>query len=324
MLLDTLYRIARPILFQLDPERVHDAMLELAPRLSPLLPRPAPSTRHYKVGSLDCVSPVGLAAGLDKNGRGLPLWEKLGFGFAEIGTVLPQPQLGNSRPRIKRLVDRKALANSMGFPSEGQVVVAGHLEKWRGQLGQMKLGINLGKNKRTPLDEAHQDYASVAARLGRYADYLTVNVSSPNTPGLRKLARPEALKRILGAVRHAAPRGTPVWVKLSPDQEADELDATVEAAISEGVEGIVATNTTAMNLGGLSGEPLYPLAQATIFRTLDQCKGRAAVIGCGGIHEATQVAKLLGRGCAGVQLLTALIYEGPGLPRQINEDLRVL
>jgi len=322
MLLDHLYRVARPFLFRLDPERVHDLIIEHAPKLVPLAP-PVERRPRWQLGrGLTVPSQVGLAAGMDKDAKALELWERLGFGYVEVGTVLPRPQKGNPKPRIKRQVKRRALINSMGFPSEGMVEVAKRLEVWKDRplrSGRMKLGINIGKNANTSLDEAYKDYASVAARLGRYADYLAVNVSSPNTPGLRRLGRAEALKKIIGYVQQAAPRDIPVWVKLSPDAGDDELVPALEAAIAEGVAGFIATNTTrsVMHQGGVSGEPLYPLARATIHKVLEVCSGKAAVIGCGGIHYRQQVEDLIAMGCAGVQLLTGLIYEGPGLPRRV-------
>lgn len=329
---DLLWRaLARPILFRLDPETAHHLTLGLAARaprlLGALLGSRPPAGLAVRLLGHDLPSPVGLAAGLDKDGLALPLWERLGFGFVELGTVTPRPQAGNPRPRVFRLPRERALINRMGFPSQGAEAVAARLEalRARGRWPTIPVAINLGKNKDTPAERAEEDYAQAARRLGPLADWLVVNVSSPNTPGLRALQAPGPLRRILQATRAAA-AGRPVLLKLSPDLEDQALDEAVGLALDEGAAGIVATNTTltrpvtpadGLPEGGLSGAPLFPLAKARIARVLAAAQGRAPVIGVGGVDRPERAQELLALGCAAVQVYTGLIYEGPGLLRRI-------
>jgi dihydroorotate dehydrogenase len=338
VILDAAWRVARPALFTLDPERAHHlalATLGLAPSLWARLARlvvPAPAAAlQRRAFGLTLSSPVGLAAGLDKDGVAIPFWPALGFGFVEVGTVTAHPQPGNPRPRLFRLPEEAALINRMGFNNRGSEALAARLTALReaGRWPAVPVGANLGKSKRTPLEEAPADYARSAARLSGLADYFVVNVSSPNTPGLRSLQEAEPLRRILGAVRGAV-GGAPVLLKLAPDLADDAFAEAIELAISEGVDGIVATNTTLGRTGlrsdprlegGLSGRPLWPLAQARIRAALAIASGRVPVIGVGGIERADQVQALLEEGCAAVQLYTALIFRGPGLPSALNVQL---
>ncbi|MGE0708973.1 MAG: quinone-dependent dihydroorotate dehydrogenase [Planctomycetota bacterium] len=332
MLLDLLYRLSRPLLFRLDPERAHELTLSLAARAPRLLgalagggPRPAPR----ELCGLTISSPVGLAAGLDKNAVALPLWERLGFGFVEVGTVTPRPQAGNPRPRVFRLPAAHALINAMGFPNEGAEAIGLRLEalRARGRWPRVPVGINLGKNKDTPAEDAPRDYEAAARRLVALADYLVVNVSSPNTPGLRALQQAGELRRILEAVGAVA-NGKPVLVKLAPDLEDEPLVEAVEVAHAAGAAGLIATNTTltrpvpdpAGHTGGFSGRPLFPLARGRIEVVLRAAQG-LPVIGVGGVDSAERARELLELGCAAVQVYTGLIYEGPGLARRINRAL---
>ncbi len=323
--------LVRPLLFLLDPERAHHLVLDLLERMPPALQRglgapPAP-TGPWSLFGRPLGSPIGLAAGLDKDARALPAWQHLGFGFVEIGTVTPRPQPGNPPPRIARLPRERALVNRMGFPSEGVEAVARRLESFRerGRWPAIPVGANLGKNKTTPPEEAPRDYATLAARLGPLVDYLVVNVSSPNTPGLRELQLTRPLSAIVRATVEAAGK-VPVAVKLSPDLDDDALEAAVETALEAGARGFIATNTTRSRPteasrrhpeGGYSGPALHPLARRCILKVLEVTAGRVPVIGVGGIHRPEQVADLLDRGCAAVQVYTALVYEGPGLPRRL-------
>lgn len=327
--------LLRPILFRLDPERAHHATLALARRCPRLLgalagARPPAGLARPLLGRT-IPSPIGLAAGLDKDALALPLWERLGLGFVEVGTVTPRPQPGNPRPRVHRLPAERALINRMGFPSDGAEAVGARLEALRaaGRWPTIPVALNLGKNKDTPADDAHLDYARVAARLAPLADWLVVNVSSPNTPGLRALQAREPLLRILEATRGAA-AGRPVLLKLAPDLEPEALAEAVDLAIEGGAAGIVATNTTitrpvahpdGLPEGGLSGAPLFPLARARIAAALAAAAGRVPVIGVGGVDRPERAADLLAMGCAAVQVYTGLIYEGPGLVRRLNAHL---
>lgn len=337
-MLDLLWRLSRPLLFSLDAERAHRLVLggmAAAPRLlaallRPLAGAPAPALAR-EVGGLRLAGPVGLAAGLDKDGECVELWPALGFGFVEIGTVTAHPQPGNPRPRLFRLPAERALINRMGFNNLGSEALAARLRRLReaGRWPAVPVGANIGKSKVTPLDEATQDYLLSVGRLRGLADYLTVNVSSPNTPGLRDLQQADQLRALLDAVVPAA-GGTPVFVKLSPDSAPEDLGDAVEAAVQAGCAGIIATNTTRSRPGstdrlgedgGLSGAPLWPLARARIETAIQAASGRVPVVGVGGVSEPAQVEELLRLGCAAVQVYTGLIYEGPGLVRRLHRAM---
>jgi len=339
--LGTLYRLLRPLLFGLDAERAHRLLLGTvgsAPRCWALLaglagPRRLVPSLARTVAGLPFAGPVGLAAGLDKDGEAIPFWAALGFGSIEVGTVTAHPQPGNPRPRLFRLPADRALINRMGFNNRGSAELARRLARLRqaGRWPSVPVGVNLGKSKVTPNEEAAADYVTSVERLLGLADYFTVNVSSPNTPGLRDLQSREALTELLPAVGRAA-AGTPVLLKLAPDLGREALATAVEIAIAAGMAGIIATNTTitrppglrgraAAEAGGLSGAPLWDLARKRIDNALEAAAGRVPVLGVGGIETAEQVAELLAAGCAAVQLYTALIYQGPGLPGRLNREL---
>lgn len=331
---DLLWRMMRPILFRLDPEDAHHLVLGLAgrfPRLLGLAGGRPPAALTRTLFGRPIPSPIGLAAGLDKDAVALPLWERLGFGFVEIGTVTPRAQPGNPRPRVHRLPRERALINRMGFPSDGMDAVAARLEGLRsaGRWPTIPVAVNLGKNKDTSAEAAHEDYALLARRFAPFADWLVVNVSSPNTPGLRALQASGPLRQILQATRAAAP-GVPVVLKLSPDLEDEALGEAVGLAIDEGVAGIVATNTTlsrpvaepaGLPEGGLSGAPLHDLSRAKLEVVLAAARGRVQVVGVGGVDRPERAAGLLRLGCAAVQVYTGMIYEGPGLIRRLNAAL---
>lgn len=338
-MLDWTWPLARRLLFAMDAERAHEwtiGLLAVAPRLlgaiaavtagppSPILAR--------DVGGVRWKGPVGLAAGLDKDGRAIAFWPALGFGSVEVGTVTAHPQPGNPQPRLFRLVHDRALINRMGFNNRGSEDLARRLVRQRERGVAAPVGVNVGKSKVTPAEEAPDDYALSVRRLRGLADWFTINVSSPNTPGLRDLQDKEPLKRILGAVLQQA-NGTPVWLKLSPDLPPDAFAEAVDVAVVGGVTGIVATNTTLARdglstdpgeAGGLSGAPLWPLARARIGTALEVAAGRVPVIGVGGVSSVEQAQDLLDAGCAGIQLYTGLIFEGPGLPSRIHRDLAAL
>lgn len=333
-MLDLLYRVIRPLLFHLDPEEAHELVLGTLPlarwmaALAPLRPDPKLAC---KVGPLTFAGPVGLAAGLDKNGVGIRTWEALGFGAIEVGTVTGHAQKGNPRPRLFRLKEQRALINRMGFNNEGAIALAANLQRLResGHWPKVPVGANLGKSKVVSNEEAVLDYVNSLRALRDRADYFVLNVSSPNTPGLRELQEREPLQRLLEAAVPLAGR-TPVFLKLAPDLEDAALAEAVNVAVDSGCAGIIATNTTlsrpgqtarAEQYGGLSGEPLKPLAREKIRVALDAAAGRVPVIGVGGISSADDVRVLLKMGCAATQLYTALIYEGPGLVARIHREL---
>ncbi|MES2640821.1 MAG: quinone-dependent dihydroorotate dehydrogenase [Myxococcota bacterium] len=335
MLLDALYRAARPALFAMDAESAHERTFHAmgAARLiaegSHLRPDPLLARR---VGPLTFAGPLGLAAGLDKNGVAVRTWDALGFGAIELGTVTGQAQAGNERPRLFRLVEERALINRMGFNNLGAAALAGQLRALR-EAGtwpkHAPVGANLGKSKVVPNEEAVGDYLVSLAALRGLADYFVVNVSSPNTPGLRALQEKEPLERLLGAVVPAA-AGTPVFLKLAPDLPDEALVEAVDVAVAAGCAGILATNTTLSRpgttgrldqAGGMSGAPLAALAHAKIAVVVGAAAGRVPVVGIGGVATADDVLKLLCLGCAATQLYTAFIYGGPALPAKIHADL---
>jgi dihydroorotate dehydrogenase len=337
--LDWLYPVARAALFRLDAETAHELTLNTlarAPRLwSTLLGALAaevPQGMERTVGGVRWAAPVGLAAGLDKNGVAIPVWASLGFGAVEVGTVTMHAQPGNPRPRMFRLTDERALINRMGFNNEGSEALATTLRQLRASGAWpdgVPVGANLGKSKVTPLEDAPDDYATSTRRLRGLVDWFTVNVSSPNTPGLRDLQDASFLRQLLPAVLEEA-GGAPVWLKLAPDLGDEAIEQAVGLAREVGVSAVVATNTTVRRdllasdpeePGGLSGRPLHAFASDRI-AVVRRAAGDLPVVGVGGIERAEQVQELLDAGCAAVQLYTAFVYEGPGLPGRLHAGLR--
>jgi dihydroorotate dehydrogenase len=340
MLADALYRAARPWIFRLDAERAHDLAFALGERLCdwPGLGAPdlAPALARTVFG-LHFPSPLGLAAGLDKGARMLPLWKALGFGHVEIGTVTPRPQTGNPKPRLFRLPEEGLILNRMGFNSEGAEAVA---ERLRDRPAGLIVGGNLGKNKVTPEERALDDYRDAYRLIAPRVDYIALNISSPNTPGLRNLQAPEALKPLLAGMlalrREMGLEAQPILLKLAPDLAPEELDATVEVAAASGIDGLIATNTTldrgivsesnrsrveSWGAGGLSGRALRPKARDIQRRILARLAGRMPLVACGGITAAGDAREALADGAALAQLYTALIFEGPGLVGRIHRGL---
>ncbi len=325
-----MYHLVRPLLFLLSPEAAHGlagGLLRLrgAPRAVPGA-NPALAQRLW---GIDFPTPLGLAAGMDKGDVLAPAWFRLGFGWVEIGTITPRPQPGNDRPRLFRLVEHRAIVNRMGFNNAGAAAVAARLADLAPMPGPVC--VNVGRNKATPNERAAEDYVAAFRALAPYAQLASINVSSPNTPGLR------ALQSELGALvaevikaRDALPKRIPVLVKLSPDEPDDRLVEIARAAEAAGADGIIATNTTldrsgvqghprAAEQGGLSGAPLKERAQHVcklLYRAV-----KVPIVGVGGIFTAEDAYARLRAGASLVQLYTALVYEGPGLPRRINEGL---
>ena len=271
---------------------------------------------------------VGLAAGLDKDGSAAAGLYALGFGAVEVGTVTPRPQPGNPPPRLFRLRSNGALINRMGFNNRGAMELAARLREldWR----PAPLGINVGKNKDTPLERAVDDYLACVDLLAAQADYVVINASSPNTPGLRALQEPEALAQLLRAVRGRLPAGTPLFLKIAPDLEPEAVDAIVDVALDSGADGLVATNTTvarpfehplAHEAGGLSGPPVKDPSTAVIRRAYARSGGRLPIIGVGGVASAGDAWEKLCAGASLVQVYTGLVYEGPGLVRELLDGI---
>ena len=325
-----LYALARPLLFALDPETAHALTLELADaplRLGLLRVARVPGAPVRAMG-LEFPNAVGLAAGLDKNAAHVDALARLGFGFLEVGTVTPRPQPGNPRPRLFRLPAAQALINRMGFNNVGLDVFLENLARasWRGVLG-----INIGKNFDTPLDQAGDDYAACLERVYARASYVTINISSPNTQGLRALQGKDQLDALLArlaalrqrlADRHG--RRVPLALKVAPELEPAQVQAIADAVRRHGIDAVIATNTSvsregveglahAGEAGGLSGAPIRARATATLAALAAALKGESALIGVGGILRGEHAVEKLAAGATLVQLYTGLIYRGPDL-----------
>ena len=332
-----IYHLLRPLLFRLDAENAHRLGLAVARRIAchaglarfihRFLTHPAPDP--IRVAGLDFPNPIGLAAGLDKNAQAPLAWWAFGFGFAELGTVTPRPQPGKPQPRLFRFPKMQALVNRMGFNNDGAAVVAERLQRQaeRGLRPPCPLGISVGKNATTPLEAAADDYAAAAEKLAPHADFVTINISSPNTTDLRSLQNAADLTRLLQVVRRAS--GTkPVFVKLAPELDGATLASVLDTCLAAGAAGIIATNTLAtagrpdLPEGGLSGRPLRALALSRVAAVRRHVGDRVALIGCGGIDDAPSAQAMLDAGADLIQLYSGLIYEGPFLPARLTRGLR--
>ncbi len=348
------YRVlARPVLFSLDPERAHGLTLDILAWASrnrwmrewvsqvasmPRLP--------VSVFGLDFPNPLGLAAGMDKNGVAAPMWPALGFGFSELGGVTWHGQPGNPRPRLFRIPAEEAIVNRMGFNNEGALALAARLANWRacGAWPAHPVGINLGKSKITPLESAADDYLASFRELWPLADFFVVNVSSPNTPNLRQLQDRRELDQILASLQSAnaalaSPSGAhpkPVLVKVAPDLSWEALDEILEVSLARNLAGIVATNTTItrpgtqdpligriyQDTGGLSGRPLHARSTEVIRHIHRQVGRRLPIIGVGGITTAEEAWEKVTAGASLLQMYSALVFHGPGIVGGIIDELR--
>jgi dihydroorotate dehydrogenase len=339
-------RLLRPLLFRVDPERAHRAAIAALAHGHRLLRTPAaardPRLARQVLG-LQFPNPVGLAAGFDKLGTAVAAWPKLGFGFAEIGSVTAYPQPGNPPPRMFRLPTDRALINRMGFNNDGASRTAGRLliAQRRGRVGAIPLGVNLGKSKVTPPDQAAGDYVASLEALWPVADYVVVNVSSPNTPGLRELQERSALADIVRGLQQVNLRRSeleqrrepPILVKIAPDLTDAQVDAVVDLAMELGIAGIVVSNTTVSRdglrgdratvaeAGGLSGRPLAERSTRLVRRVSRRAGGHLVIVGVGGIFSAEDAWQKITAGASLVQLYTGLVYEGPAVVRRICEGL---
>ena len=363
--LNYLYRQLRPLLFAGDAEKVHERMLtsvEFISKIPGFLPllrslfleeNPLLRTQLF---DKTLNNPIGLAAGFDKDGRIHPALFALGFGFVEIGTVTPRPQEGNPRPRLFRLKEDHAVINRMGFNNQGAWKMAERLvantlkiksadadifelsEDYPANIASGMLGINIGKNKDTSLEKATDDYVSALSTLHPFAEYFTLNISSPNTEDLRNLQEKEALRILLDSVcarrdeldrNHS--RNTPLLVKLAPDLDGEALENSVHVIQEFSIQGVIATNTTVerpelkskyrTETGGLSGKPLQKRSTAMIRTLFAELGADIPIIGVGGIFNGADAYEKIRAGAAAVQIYTALIYEGPGLVRKVKEEL---
>lgn len=273
--------------------------------------------------------PLGLAAGMDKEARAVAMWDALGFGFMEIGTITPLPQPGNNRPRLWRIPKQRALRNAMGFNNEGARVAARRLRRWRTEYSErIIIGANIGKNKVTPPEKAPADYRKVTRVLAALVDFLVINVSSPNTPGLRDLQAVSSLRPIVKAVqRELEFQGLselPVFVKIAPDLADEDIVAVARLATDEGLAGVVATNTTIkhdLGAGGVSGAPLRTRALEVVKVLRANLSREKTIIGVGGISTLDDARAMLAAGANLIEGFSAFIYEGPAWPAQLNREL---
>ena len=337
----SLYSVARSLLFQLSPETAHDLTIDglaASARLG-LLPALATKVTNLPVTvmGINFPNPVGLAAGLDKNADALDGLAALGFGFVEVGTVTPRPQLGNAKPRLFRLPKAKAMINRMGFNNNGvdQLVINVKKAKFKGVLG-----INIGKNFDTPVADAASDYIICMQKVYAYASYIAVNISSPNTPGLRDLQYGESLTQLLSALKQEQlvleklhGRYVPLAVKIAPDMDEQQLQGVARCVLEQKIDGVIATNTTLSRegvaelefgdeTGGLSGVPVKQMSTQTIADLFAILGEQVPIIGVGGINSGEDALEKLTAGAKLVQVYSGLIYQGPGLVKQCVEACR--
>ena len=339
-MIDSLYPLIRPLLFSLEGERAHEvtfSMLEMAHAMGMLGRHESPPKEGVTLMGLRFPNRVGLAAGLDKNARHIDALGALGFGFIEAGTVTAQAQAGNAKPRLFRLPEVDALINRMGFPNEGAEVIAQRLarRKFKGVCG-----INIGKNAVTPLEDAARNYVECFRVVAPHADYVTVNVSSPNTTNLRQLQQVDQLRPILDGLLQARVQSTsssgkalPILVKVSPDLASEDLAAIARLVRESGIDGMIATNTTiardvvkgvpnSEQQGGLSGAPIRALALRSIPILREHLGRDVPLIAAGGIDSAAAAVAALQAGADLIQIYTGLIYRGPKLVTEILEAVK--
>ncbi|MPX90167.1 quinone-dependent dihydroorotate dehydrogenase [Salinivibrio sp. VYel1] len=332
-----LYRLARPAIFQLDPEKAHDLTINTLSRFhhTPLrfLYSQQLPPRPVTVMGLNFNNPVGLAAGLDKNGECIEAFGAMGFGFVEVGTVTPRPQPGNDKPRLFRIKAAEGIINRMGFNNLGVDALVENVNRAKNFDGV--LGINIGKNKDTPIEQGTDDYVVCMRKVYPYADYIAVNISSPNTPGLRTLQYGEMFDELLSTLKaeqaqlaDTHDKYVPLTVKIAPDLSEEEIQQVAQALIRHQIDGVIATNTTLerslvdgmphyREAGGLSGRPVQ-LKSTEVIRQLHRAlDGAMPIIGVGGIDSVTAAREKLEAGADLVQVYSGLIYQGPGLIKQI-------
>ncbi len=322
----SLYRLIRPFAFVLDAERAHRATIAALRRAPTHHPPRFPPSLKSTVAGIDFPTPVGLAAGFDKDAKVPEQMLDLGFGFVEVGTLTPRPQAGNPKPRLFRLADDRAVINRLGFNNAGQPAAYQRLLGCTDLHGV--IGVNVGANKDSP--DRIADYAEGVRAMSQVASYLTINVSSPNTPGLRDLQDEGALEELLAAV-NAARGGKPIFLKVAPDLEDGDAERIVKAAIDHKIDALIVGNTTvsrpplkskqADETGGLSGAPLKPLALEALRRFRKAGGGQIPLIGVGGVATADDAWERIRAGASLVQLYTAMVYDGPGIARRIAHGL---
>jgi dihydroorotate dehydrogenase len=330
--------LIRPVLFRFDSETAHGVAMRSAETLQSLrlekllkgLYTVEDSSLEQECFGLKFKNPIGLAAGFDKNAHAVETLSALGFGFIELGSITGQAQAGNPRPRIFRFPHDEAVINRMGFPSDGADAVAPRLARVRRTPGLPILGVNLGKTKVVPIDNALEDYLYTFERLQEFADYVALNVSSPNTPELRKLQERPRLEALFRGVQAKNLRKIPLLVKIAPDLDRAQLDEVLECCMSCGVDAVIATNTTfsreglssaTEETGGLSGAPLRQKSLAMVRAIHTATAGKLPIVGVGGVFSGQDAFNLLVAGASLVQIYTGLIYEGPGIVRRVKLEL---
>ncbi|MGO2367826.1 MAG: quinone-dependent dihydroorotate dehydrogenase [Serratia sp. (in: enterobacteria)] len=330
------YPLIRKALFQLDPERAHELTFQQLRRVTgtplELLIRQAVPTKPVSCMGLSFKNPLGLAAGLDKDGECIDAFGAMGFGFVEVGTVTPRPQSGNDKPRLFRVVEAEGLINRMGFNNQGVDNLVENVKK--SHFGGI-LGINIGKNKDTPVEQGKDDYLICMDKVYPYAGYIAINISSPNTPGLRSLQYGDALDDLLAAIKnkqqelHARHhKYVPVAVKIAPDLSEEELIQIADSLVRHNIDGVIATNTTldrkliqglnyCEQMGGLSGRPLQASSTDVIRRLSHELQGRLPIIGVGGIDSLMAAREKMAAGASLVQIYSGFIFKGPRLIKDI-------
>ncbi|WP_114785736.1 quinone-dependent dihydroorotate dehydrogenase [Vibrio tetraodonis] len=335
-----LYRLARAGFFQLDAEKAHDLAIENFKRFTgtplDLFYRQLLPNRPVECMGISFRNPVGLAAGLDKNGECIEAFDAMGFGFVEVGTVTPRPQSGNEKPRLFRLVEAEGIINRMGFNNRG---VDNLVENVKKANFNCVLGINIGKNKDTPIEKGAEDYLICMEKVYQYAGYITVNISSPNTPGLRSLQYGEALDELLSELKlkqselaEKHHKYVPLALKIAPDLSDEEITQICDSLIKNNMDGVIATNTTldrsivegmkhASEVGGLSGRPVQQRSTEVVRLLHLKLKDQIPVIGVGGVDSYVAAKEKMMAGAELVQVYSGFIYHGPGLVRDIVKNL---
>lgn len=341
-----MYQLIRQYLFQQDPEEIHEKTIHALKLVEDSAPGKALMRMVFQLRNerletnlwgLKFPNPVGLAAGFDKNAEVYHALGAMGFGFVEVGTITPQGQPGNPKPRLFRLSEHQAVINRMGFNNLGAYLASQHLIDFA--YSDVPIGINIGKNKVTPNEEAASDYSKCLDMLYAYGHYFVINISSPNTPNLRDLQETESLRVLIRAVREKAAeleaRGVkkkPILLKVAPDMSDEQMHDVVHAAVEEGISGIIATNTTlsreavanhpkADEAGGLSGRPLTERSTEWVKQIYQEIGDKVPIIGVGGIYNGEDAYNKIRAGASLVQVYTGMIYQGPGIAKQINKQL---
>lgn len=336
------YRLSRALLFQLQGETAHELSLDMlgaSERVGLLkLLNSEPIYHPVTVAGIEFPNPVGLAAGLDKNGDYIDALSRLGFGFLEVGTVTPRPQSGNPKPRIFRIPERQAIINRMGFNNKGVDYLVEQVKKAK---YSGVLGINIGKNFDTAVEDSTSDYLICLEKVYQYASYITINISSPNTPGLRTLQYGDSLKNLLEPIKQRQLELSkefgykPLFVKIAPDMNEEEIETVAQCLIDWEMDGVIATNTTlsrdgvqgfknGKEAGGLSGAPVKELANKTLEILAKELKGQLPIIGVGGIVDGDDAAEKIKLGAQLVQIYSGFIYKGPELIKDAIEEIQEL